>query len=163
MPEGIWRLYFLPDIVFVALIVIVLVVFNWHLVKKLWCRFGVSTKAKAQIEDEDTAPKRDFLGWDALQYILNETAFGHGKEEHEVIAALRQAAADKRITVWASKPSQPHVIIPGKMFVEYTFSFEPGGSGGMIYKDSTWLAGGDVYYDPMFSRQEIEREFGNTD
>lgn len=144
-----WASIIVPLVVGVGLIVWS----YWDSIKRKW--LGVSEE-----EDEDVTPDRDLAGWDALQYILKKTSFGRGKQSHEVVAALRQAAVDGRITVWASRPRKPHMIIPKDKFGEYTLTFEPGGSGGMIQKDGGWLTGGDVYYEPMFSRQEIEREFG---
>jgi hypothetical protein len=101
----------------------------------------------------------DLYGWDALQFIKNDTVFGRDKTSGYITKYIRWAATKRLITVWAKpKDKDYYEELPHTLFSDYTFEFEPEGCGGKVIREKDSLFA-PFYFTPRFSFNQLNAVF----
>ncbi len=107
----------------------------------------------------------DFPIWDAIQYILKETAYGSNKWWSYISSDLLRAARAGRIRVWGRRTlSNSYEKITVRELQRAYFEVQPSDPGGKIRifaRDDESSSNEYYWYDGRFSRVEIEREFAS--
>jgi len=129
----------------------------------------------SQKQDARSLFTPDSRGWKAVLYILNQTDFGIGKKESEIVEALRWGAESGDVTIWATPIGKKgEVKIKPELLQDHALRLRPqndGGIGNLADAVNPGLFGPGVdYHTPRVCMKQIEtlwpRDIGwefNTD
>jgi|GEM_PF-1771240 len=118
----------------------------------LWLIFRASRRLPKQ--------QYDIGGWDAFQFILNDTAFGEGKDKNLIERYLKLAIEKGMIRLWGQPPhAKRYDQISRTKMSSLRLDLEPGGSGGQVCDERAGMLRGDYWFSPKFSIEELNRVF----
>jgi len=108
-----------------------------------------------RVEAVDLPKPYDFPIWDAIQYVLTDTAYGVDQQFVGVRWDLLVAAREGKIRVWARPgPKKPYEKIKISILAKANFISDPVDQLGRIEGPNN-----SVWFEPIFAREEVEGEF----